>query len=121
MKQSKFTEEQIAFPFKQAELGTSVEEVCRKNLGCDVLQLAQVVRRARAIGAPPAEAARGGEREAEAPGRRPVAGQGEAAGRARKKALKPFPKARTRDRSHATLWGEPAAGVRSAQARSVGV
>ena len=30
MKKSKFTEEQIAFALKQAELGTSVEEVCRK-------------------------------------------------------------------------------------------
>ena len=30
MKRSKFTEEQIAFALKQAEVGTSVEEVCRK-------------------------------------------------------------------------------------------
>lgn len=30
MKKSKFTEEQIAFALKQAELGTSVTEVCRK-------------------------------------------------------------------------------------------
>lgn len=30
MKTSKFTPEQIAFALKQAELGTSVEEVCRK-------------------------------------------------------------------------------------------
>ena len=30
MKKSKFTEQQIAFALKQAELGTSVEEVCRK-------------------------------------------------------------------------------------------
>lgn len=30
MKKSKFTEEQIAFALKQNELGTSVEEVCRK-------------------------------------------------------------------------------------------
>ena len=30
MKRSKFTEEQIAFGLKQAELGVSVEEVCRK-------------------------------------------------------------------------------------------
>lgn len=30
MKKSKFTEEQIAFAIKQAELGTRVEEVCRK-------------------------------------------------------------------------------------------
>lgn len=30
MKRSKFTEDQIAYALKQAELGTSVEEVCRK-------------------------------------------------------------------------------------------
>jgi len=31
MKTSKFTEAQIAFALKQAELGTKVEEVCRKR------------------------------------------------------------------------------------------
>ncbi|WP_197347727.1 transposase, partial [Ralstonia pseudosolanacearum] len=31
MKTSKFTEAQIAFALKQAELGTKVEEVCRKG------------------------------------------------------------------------------------------
>ncbi len=30
MKKSRFTEEQIALALKQAELGTPVEEVCRK-------------------------------------------------------------------------------------------
>lgn len=30
MKKSRFTEQQIAFALKQAELGTPVEEVCRK-------------------------------------------------------------------------------------------
>lgn len=30
MKTSKFTEEQIAFALKQAEIGTKVEEICRK-------------------------------------------------------------------------------------------
>lgn len=30
MKRSKYTEEQIAFALKQAELGTAVPEVCRK-------------------------------------------------------------------------------------------
>ncbi len=30
MKTSKFTEEQIAFALRQAELGTKVEEICRK-------------------------------------------------------------------------------------------
>lgn len=30
MKKSKYTEEQIAFALKQAELGTPVQELCRK-------------------------------------------------------------------------------------------
>jgi putative transposase len=30
VKTSRFTEEQIAFALKQAELGTRVEEICRK-------------------------------------------------------------------------------------------
>lgn len=30
MKRSRFTEEQIAFALKQQEVGTSVEEICRK-------------------------------------------------------------------------------------------
>ena len=30
MKRSKFTEQQIAYALKQAELGTPVEEICRK-------------------------------------------------------------------------------------------
>ena len=30
MKRSRFTEEQIAFALKQQELGTGVEEICRK-------------------------------------------------------------------------------------------
>ncbi|KFA08380.1 transposase, partial [Xanthomonas vasicola pv. musacearum NCPPB 2005] len=30
MKKSKFTEAQIAFALKQAETGTTVEEICRK-------------------------------------------------------------------------------------------
>lgn len=30
MKKSRYTEEQIAFVLKQAELGISVEEICRK-------------------------------------------------------------------------------------------
>jgi len=30
VKRSKFTEQQIAYALKQAELGTPIEEVCRK-------------------------------------------------------------------------------------------
>lgn len=45
MKKSRYTEEQIAFALTQAELETSVEEVCRKmrHFRCDVLQLAQEI------------------------------------------------------------------------------
>ena len=35
MKRSRFTEEQIAFALKQADLGTKVEEICRKIGICD--------------------------------------------------------------------------------------
>lgn len=35
MKQSKFTEEQIAFALRQADLGTPVAEVCRKMGICE--------------------------------------------------------------------------------------
>lgn len=31
MRKSRYTEEQITFALKQAELGTPVEEVCRKK------------------------------------------------------------------------------------------
>jgi hypothetical protein len=45
MKKSKFTEQQIAFALKRAELGTQVEEVCRKvGIRCHVLQLEEEVR-----------------------------------------------------------------------------
>lgn len=40
MKRSKFTEQQIAFALKKAELGTSVEEVCGKLSISDATQLA---------------------------------------------------------------------------------
>lgn len=41
MKKSRYTEEQIAFALKQAELGTPVNEVCRKlgGVGTDLLPL----------------------------------------------------------------------------------
>ncbi len=35
MKRSKFSEDQIAFALKQAELGTTVDEVCRKMGICE--------------------------------------------------------------------------------------
>jgi putative transposase len=35
MKRSKFSEDQIAFALKQAELGTAVDEVCRKMGICE--------------------------------------------------------------------------------------
>ena len=70
MKRSKFSEQQIAFILRQAEEGTSVEEVCRKA-GVSVQtykSVAKEVRRADAVGDASAEAARGGEPAAEAAG-----------------------------------------------------
>ncbi len=46
MKKSRFTEEQIIFALKQAELGTSVPNVCRTGyFRCHVLYMAQEIRR----------------------------------------------------------------------------
>ena len=44
MRRSKFTEDQIAFALKQNELGTSVDEVCRKMGISDPTHLAPYVR-----------------------------------------------------------------------------
>lgn len=46
VKGSRFIEEQIAFALKQAELGTEVDEICRKvgHQRCHVLQVAPEVR-----------------------------------------------------------------------------
>ena len=49
MRQSKFTEEQIAFALHQADTGISVEEVCRKGwrLAGHLLRVEEEVRRRR--------------------------------------------------------------------------
>jgi len=59
MKTSKFTEAQIAFALKQAELDTKVEEVCRKRgiSEADLPQLEEEVRGCRHFGAAPDAAA----------------------------------------------------------------
>lgn len=46
MKKSRFNEEQIAYALKQAELGTAVGEICRKNGYCrgHLLRMAKEVR-----------------------------------------------------------------------------
>ena len=51
MKKSKFTDEQIAFALKQAEMGTAVSEICRKMgiSGRDFLQVEKQIWRADAI------------------------------------------------------------------------
>jgi len=72
MKASKFSEAQIAFVLKQAEDGTPIGEVCRKNFGRD-LPLAQKIRRPVALGDEASAAARGGECQAQADRRGPVA------------------------------------------------
>ena len=63
MKQSRFSEQQIAFILQQAEEGTAVEEVCRKaGSAMRPITMAQEVWRADAVGDEAAEAARGRER-----------------------------------------------------------
>ena len=55
VKKSKFTDEQIAFALKQAELGTRVEEVCRK-MGISeatFYSLEEALRRCRSFRAAP--------------------------------------------------------------------
>jgi putative transposase len=69
VKKSKYTDEQIAFALKQAEVGTpgggSVPQ--DGDIGCDVLQLAQEVWRPGAVRAASAEATGGREQQIEAP------------------------------------------------------
>ena len=91
MKASKFSEAQIAFILKQAEEGTAVAEVCRKAGISEATFYNWRKRYARpdAVGGEAAAPARGRERQAEEARRRPVPGQGHAAGRPVKKALKP--------------------------------
>lgn len=89
MKKSRFTEEQIVFALKQAELGTSVPDVCRK-LG--ILDATFYTWRKKYGGISPygaeAYAAAGrGKPAAEEAGCRSESRQGHAAGRAGKKEL----------------------------------
>ena len=65
MKRSRFSEQQIAFILRQAEEGTTVEEVCPKAGINQLLQLEGQVWRADAVGDETAEATRGRERQAE--------------------------------------------------------
>ena len=92
MKRSKFTEDQIAFALKHNELGTGVEEVCRKMAfsEADVLRVEEEVQRHRAVRAEAIAPARGGEPPAQADRRRPEPGRGDAAGGRRKKRLRPL-------------------------------
>ena len=59
MKRSNFTEQQIAFAMKQAELGTPVEEICRKMgiSNADVFCLEEEVRGLQSIRTEAGEAA----------------------------------------------------------------
>ena len=67
MKRTKFTEAQIAFILKQAEEGARWRRcAARRDLGGDVLRLAQEVCGSDAVGDEAAAATRGGERQAEA-------------------------------------------------------
>jgi transposase-like protein len=87
MRKSNYTEEQIAFALKQAELGTAVAEVCRKMGVSEATffrwkqKYGGWVRRSSAS----CDSSRR-EHEAEAAGRRPQPGQGHAAGGSGRKA-----------------------------------
>lgn len=90
MKRSKYTEEQIAFALNQAELGTAVPEVCSKM---GVSEAAFFNWKRKSGGAWPLRAAKTspvgrGMQSTQAPGRRPVTGQGHVAGRSGKKVLR---------------------------------
>ena len=69
-------------------------------LRCRLLQLAEEVRRARSLGAAPAQAAQTGEREAHAPGCRVVARQGDTPGCALKRRSEALPEAHAGGQSH---------------------
>lgn len=57
MKKSRFTDSQIAFILRQAEEGTSVEEVCRKaGISAQTYSAGAQVRRTHAVGDEAAQA-----------------------------------------------------------------
>ncbi len=91
MRKSKFTEEQMAYALKQAELGISVEEVCRK-MGISSATFYKWRQKYAGVG--PSELRRMRQLEEEnrklKPDRRgPEPGQGHAAAHRRKKSLGP--------------------------------
>ena len=70
MKKNRYTEEQIAYALKQAEVGTAVPEICRR-LGIaeqTFLPLAQQVCRDAAQRPQTTQAVGGGERQAQEAG-----------------------------------------------------
>ncbi len=89
MRTSRYTDEQVAFALKQAELGTPVAEVCRKMAVSEasVLPLEAEVWRPGAVGAAETPAARGGEQQAEEACGRSQPGQDHAAGRSAAKCM----------------------------------
>ncbi len=103
MKRSKFTESQIALVLRQGEEGTPVGEICRK---AGISEATYYNWRKKygglTVGDEAAASARGGERQAEEDRRRPVARQGDAAGRHSPKALKPARKRQLVDHARAT-------------------
>lgn len=80
MKKSRFTEEQIAYALKQAELGTAVGEICRKmrHSGGHVLRVAQEVRWVGSVRALAPAASGRGKSQAQVTGGGPEPGQGDA-------------------------------------------
>jgi transposase-like protein len=86
VRKSKFSEGQIAFALKQNELGTSVDEVCRKmGISEATFYVWKKKYSGIGLGAAPIAPARGREQEAQADRRGAEPGQSDAAGRCRKK------------------------------------
>lgn len=75
MKKSRFTEEQIAYALKQAELGMAVGDLSQAGYrGGDVLCVAQEIRRVGSIGAQASAAAGRRKPQAQAAGGGPEPG-----------------------------------------------